>query len=160
MKNKTTIILALVVLVGGGLIWMASQSNQANEPVAVTSTSAALEAEVSQYDFGTININGGDVTTEFPVTNTGTEAIVIADGTTSCACTSAEIAGVGFDMHTGMKSEVTIAPGETKMVSATYDPLFHGPMGTGKISREVILKTNSVVTPEVRLRFNADVING
>jgi len=160
MKNKTTIFIAIAVLIGGGLIWTASGTEQAPNKEAVAKSTAALQAEVSQYDFGVIDINGGNVTTEFPVTNNGEEPIIIVDGTTSCACTSAEVAGVGFDMHTGMDSKVTIEPGETKVVTATYDPLFHGPNGIGKVTREVILKTNSVITPEVRFRFRADVIKG
>tara|TARA_B100000745_G_C20148595_1_gene393826 strand:+ start:1353 stop:1835 length:483 start_codon:yes stop_codon:yes gene_type:complete len=158
MTNKTIIYLAIAILIGGGLIWLTSQSSETPSPTAATGTTASLKAEVSQYDFGTIDINGGDVTTEFPVTNTGEEPIIVVDGTTSCACTSAEIEGVGFDMHKGMNSKVTIEPGETKTLTATYDPLFHGPNGTGKITREVILKTNSVVTPEVRVRFAANVV--
>ena len=57
-----------------------------------------------------------------------------------------------------MSKSVTIQPGETKTLSTTYDPLFHGPDGVGKITREVILQTNSVATPEVRMRFAANVI--
>tara|TARA_B100000508_G_scaffold32767_1_gene25349 strand:- start:605 stop:1096 length:492 start_codon:yes stop_codon:yes gene_type:complete len=161
-RNTVFIVITLIILGGLGLMWMSQPSNTGSSTTNATASksSAALVAEVGQYDFGTININGGNVTTEFPVTNTGEEPIVILDGTTSCACTKAEIESIGFDMHNGMKQKVTIQPGETKMLTTTYDPLFHGPNSIGKITREVILKTNSVVTPEVRMRFAADVIKG
>ncbi len=159
MNQKTIItILIAVVLIGGGFILL-TKPTQAPAQQAVTKTiTSALITETEQYDFGVIDIFGGKVATEFPVTNTGEEAITILDGTTSCACTTAEIAGVDFDMHNGMKKPVIIAPGETKMLLVTYDPLFHGPKGTGKITREVILKTNSSVTPELRAIFKAEVV--
>lgn len=159
MTNKNIIFFILAILIGGGLIWTAIlQSKETSQTTGATKSTAALKADMDQYDFGTIDINGGKVNTEFPVTNTGEENLVITDGTTSCACTNAEIEGVGFDMHKGMARPVTILPGETKSVTATYDPLFHGPNGIGKITREVILKTNSEVTPEVRMKFTADVV--
>lgn len=161
MKNNTFIIIAIVAILGVvGIIWGTQNSSESSQAATKQSSTASLVATIDQYDFGTIDINGGNVNTEFPVTNTGEEPIVIVDGTTSCACTSAEIDAVVFDMHNGMKQKVTIQPGETKMLTTTYDPLFHGPNSIGKITREVILKTNSVVTPEVRMRFAADVIKG
>ena len=161
MKQNTLVIVAIIAVLGViGIAWGTQGNNGPDQAATKQSSTASLVADTGQYDFGTIDINGGKVSTEFPVTNTGEEPIVIVDGTTSCACTSAEVEAVGFDMHKGMASPVTIEPGETKIVSTTYDPLFHGPNGTGKITREVILKTNSVVTPEVRMRFAADVIKG
>ena len=163
MNQKTTIaIIALIVIAGVGLMFLSKSDGTATQNATQSATkkvvNAALVTDAEQYDFGTIDINGGKVTHEFPVTNTGEEAIVVTDGTTSCACTSAELDGVTFDMHNKMNKTVVIEPGETKMMLAVYDPLFHGPKGTGKITREVILKTNSVVTPEIRARFKADVI--
>jgi len=159
MNQKTTIaIVVLTLLVGVGLIFAAKSGDAPTQNATKNVVNAALVTATEQYDFGTIDINGGTVSTEFPVTNTGEEAIVVTDGTTSCACTAAELEGVSFDMHKGMDKTVTIEPGETKMMTAVYDPLFHGPEGTGKITREVVLKTNSVVTPEIRARFKADVI--
>lgn len=159
MNQKTTIaVVALVLIAGFGLILASKSADAPSERAATGIVNASLVTKAEQYDFGTIDINGGKVSTEFPVTNTGEEPIVVKDGTTSCACTSAELEGVTFDMHKGMARTVTIEPGETKMMTATYDPLFHGPNGTGKITREVILKTNSVVTPEIRARFKANVV--
>lgn len=162
MNKQTILIIALVVLIGVGFSIMSKTPNTAPEEMQKEMknevVTAALTTSEEQFDFGTIDIFGGKVTTEFPVTNTGEEAITVLDGTTSCACTSAELEGVGFDMHKGMNKTVTIQPGETKMMSATYDPLFHGPNGTGKITREVILKTNSATTPEIRAIFKANVV--
>ncbi len=159
VNQKTTVIIIVVILlVGVGIMFALKPTDTSVQNATSTVIKAQLVTSTEQYDFGTIDINGGKVTTEFPVTNMGEETVTILDGTTSCACTSAELDGVSFDMHKGMNRTVTIEPGETKIMTATYDPLFHGPNSTGRITREVILKTNSVVTPEIRARFKADVI--
>ncbi len=160
MKQNTIIlIIARVLLIGAVGIFFLENTHFTMKDEVKGIVNASLVIEDPQYDFGVIDINGGDVTTEFAVTNTGEEPVEVLDGTTSCACTSAQLKGIDFDMHNGMVRTVTIMPGETKTLTATYDPLFHGPKGTGKITRDVILKTNSVTTPEIRARFKADVVS-
>ncbi len=157
MNGKiTTIVIGLVFISGLALLFVGLLPKQ---PEVQRIVNAPLQVEPPDYNFGTIDIKGGDVQTDFLVINVGTEPVIVSQGTTSCACTSASFDGVDFGMHTKMEQSVTIEPGERKTLTVTYDPFFHGPNGTGKVTREVILKTNSVSTPEVRVRIKADVIN-
>ena len=51
-----------------------------------------------------------------------------------------------------------LEPNEKAQLIATFDPLAHGPNGTGPIMRVIIIKTNSVKTPEVKFIFQGNVI--
>jgi len=119
--------------------------------------SSVLTSDKSIYDFGDIDIFGGKVTTEFILTNTGTEDIIILNGVTSCGCTEAEIDGILFGMHEGMSNEVVVKAGDTIPMKVIYDPLAHGPSGVGLAQRSVFLKTNSSATPELEVRIKAMV---
>ena len=110
------------------------------------------------HDFGDIDIFGGTVEKDFLVTNEGPDDVVILAGTTSCGCTDGVIDGVLFGMHEGMSREVRLAPGESKTLTAIYDPLAHGPDATGQVTRQLFLKTNSVENPELEVRVMANVM--
>jgi len=73
-------------------------------------------------------------------------------------CTEGKIDNFTFGMHGQSGGTVVIPAGESKVLTAIYDPLAHGPEGTGPITRELALKTNSTITPEVVVRFSGNVI--
>ena len=60
-------------------------------------------------------------------------------------------------MHKKLSQSITVKAGETKTMIAVFDPLAHGPEGTGKVTRELILGTNSENVKEIRARFQANV---
>ncbi len=122
---------------------------------SVTSTIAVVE---QPHDFGDIDIFGGKVSTTYTLKNEGPEDVTITQAATSCMCTEGEIAGLTFGMHGSEVKSVVIPAGGEEIVKAVYDPLAHGPSGTGPVTRELMLKTNSVETPEVRLKFSGNVI--
>ena len=155
MKTNTTLVIVIaIVLIGGGLLFFGGGGS----PNVETASASTLVADKQQHDFGEIDIRGGDVSADFALTNEGTEDIIIIGGTTSCGCTSGEIDGVGFGMHTDMRTDVVIPAGETKNLTVTYDPIFHGPSGTGLTQRSVLLKTNSSITPELEVRIKTVVV--
>lgn len=131
-------------------------SNTQNQKL--TKVASAVTVVESSYDFGEIDIFGGKVSTTYTLRNEGTEDIRILSGTTSCACTEGKIGGLEFSMHKSSGEYVIIEAGKEEMLTAIFDPLAHGPSGVGKIKREMYLKTNSTITPEIKVTFTADVI--
>lgn len=150
--KKTIITLIVTVGLLVGLAFLIS----GNENVTEGSGSAITLSETS-YDFGQIDIFGGKVSHDFILTNEGEEDVVVTAGTTSCGCTEGSLGGMMFGMHSSLRRSVIIPAGESMPMAAIYDPLAHGPNGTGKITRELMLQTNSRVTPELNMRISADV---
>lgn len=151
------VIVAGVVLLGYGMI---SSGQNSTEASAVTSeVSGAKIAVLEQpYDFGDIDIFAGKVDTTYTLKNEGTEDVIITKAGTSCMCTEGEIAGLTFGMHGSDVQAVVIPAGGEEKVKAIYDPLAHGPSGTGPVTRTLTLETNSTQTPQIELRFSANVV--
>jgi len=141
------LIIAFVFLPADG------QKSTLNAKVASTITVAE-----TPYDFGDIDIFGGKVSTTYTLINTGTEDVSITSAVTSCMCTEGEIGGLTFGMHESSGDMIIIPAGGEKILTATFDPLAHGPEGTGKIKRELYLKTNSTATPEIKVTFSGNVV--
>lgn len=148
----------------GGLIFLAvfilfsllmTNDQQPNQNPYVAS---AVIADRTFHDFGTIDIFGGKVSTTYTLKNTGEEDVSIVSAVTSCMCTEGEIGGLRFGMHDKTGLKVVIPAGEEKTLTAIYDPLAHGPNGTGKITRELTLTTDSSETPKIMVRFTANVV--
>ena len=141
------------------LIFSANYFGDNDKAAAVaTSVSSAISVTEQPYDFGDIDIFGGKVSTTYTLKNEGSEDVTITQAATSCMCTEGEIAGLSFGMHGSDVKSVVIPAGGEEVVTAVYDPLAHGPNGTGPVTRELMLKTNSTESPEVRLKFSANVI--
>lgn len=119
---------------------------------------SVVVVEKTDHDFGDIDIFGGKVHTTYVLKNEGIEDVKIISAITSCMCTEGEIGGMKFGMHSATGGRVTIPAGGEEILTAIYDPLAHGPNGTGKITRELMLKTNSTETPEIEVRLSANVV--
>lgn len=146
---------AVILIALGFLFFFAGDKNVTNE---IQSVSSAIEIVEGDYSFGEIDIFGGKVSTTYTLRNTGEENVRIVNAITSCMCTEGEIGGMTFGMH-GKENKVVIIPaGEEMVLTAVFDPLAHGPEGIGKITRELMLTTNSTETPEVNMKFSGDVI--
>ena len=114
--------------------------------------------EKTSHDFGEIDIFGGKVSTTYTLKNEGSEDVRIISAITSCMCTEGEIGGMKFGMHSVTGEKIIIPAGGEEILTAVYDPLAHGPNGTGKVTRELILKTNSTETPEIKVLLIANVV--
>ncbi len=163
MKNQNIIIGLLAILVLGSIWWFTSQDQSSSQQettaleITTTESKSALVATSNSYDFGEIDIFAGDVSTTYTLENTGTEPVTITSATTSCMCTEGEIGGITFGMHESDLDSLVIPAGATEVLTATYDPLAHGPNGTGPVTRVLTLKTDSTETPQVELRLSANV---
>lgn len=151
--NKYIIGTISLVVVLMGISYVLSSDDKTTPQVA-----SVLTAAEQTYDFGEIDIFGGKVSTTYTLTNEGTEDVIITSAVTSCMCTEGKIGDLTFGMHESSGKTVIIPAGEEKTLTAIFDPLAHGPNGTGKIKRELFLKTNSTQTPEVRVTFSGNVI--
>lgn len=153
--NKYVIIGS--ILAAAFLVWGVYAASHKGT-VTIEQVSAAVQPMEGSFDFGDIDIFGGKVETTYTLQNTGTEDVTIMSAQTSCMCTEGKIDGLTFGMHGQSDGVVVVPAGESKVLTAIFDPLAHGPEGTGPITRELILKTNSTATPEVVVRFSGNVI--
>lgn len=152
---KKNIIGVLVLIAFFALIVLISSNTDTSKDLKINSL---VTVDRLSYDFGDIEIFAGKVSTTYTLKNEGTEDVSILSGITSCMCTEGEIGNLKFGMHGSSGETVIIPVGGEKILTATFDPLAHGPSGTGKIKREVILKTNSIITPEIEVTFSANVV--
>lgn len=160
-SGKTKIVLgASVLILGlGGLVIAAKPGPATNSPTAVelvrasaaNKSNSRLTATQTKFSFGPISMASGKVKHRYPITNVGTEPVVISKLYTSCMCTTAALvkggkAGEAFGMpgHTPIPTiNVPIRPGEEAFVEVVFDPAAHGPAGVGPIERVVTLENNS-----------------
>lgn len=158
--RNTKIILGAgaVILVIGGLVIAAKPDPVKKTPTAVELVKASsagnsagrLSAAQTKFSFGPISMARGKVTHRYPITNAGTEPIIIRKLYTSCMCTTAALvkngkAGEAFGMpgHSPIPTiNVPINPREEAFVEVIFDPAAHGPAGVGPIERVVTLENN------------------
>jgi len=74
------------------------------------SSGPSIAFKATEHDFGKIKEQDGKVTYNFTFVNTGAEALLIQNVSTSCGCTSPDW------------TRQPVAPGASGFVSATYDP--------------------------------------
>lgn len=144
-------IIALLIIAGGIYLGV----SDAFSPNVSDST---LKISKIFHDFGDIDIASGKVSAIYPITNTGETPVDILWGKTTCMCTEGFIADKKFGMHEGFTGKVTIGPGETKELTAVFDPMAHGPNGIGPITRTLTLGTNSTATETLEFKFEGNVI--
>jgi hypothetical protein len=147
------ILIAVIVLIGAGLYVMKSK-----EEVIIEGT-PKMVITPEAYDFGTVSVRGGVVTTTLLIENRGDGDLVIEDMDTSCGCTSASVIYNGregplFNMRehgTNPKGwSQRIHPGEKAYLKVYYNPRVH-PDIRGEVIRYVNLYTNDPQKPVVRV---------
>lgn len=135
-----------VVLVVLGLV-LVNKSQPTSTPVQADSGANAEVVGETSFDWGQIDIEGGVVDRTFEIKNSGTSDLIVSNIKTSCACTEAIVSINGadsppFGMHTRSNWKGTVKPGDVASFRVVFDPMFHGPQGTGPISRIVSVSTN------------------
>ena len=149
----------VVILALGGLIIAAQPGPAKPTPTAVemvradaaNKSAGRLTTTQTKFSFGSISMARGKVTHRYPITNAGTEPVVIRKLYTSCMCTTAALvkngkAGEAFGMpgHTPIPTiNVPINPREEAFIEVIFDPAAHGPAGVGPIERVVTLENNA-----------------
>lgn len=163
---KKILIMSVIALALVGGIFTIARSPAGGDPAPAVAGARApqpLSVIGSPYDFGPVSMARGKVSYDFRVTNSGTEPVTIRKMYTSCMCTVARlttregtIGPVGMPGHGFVPNiDRVIAPGETAVVTATFDPAAHGPAGIGRIDRTVILERDAGLP--VELAFSATV---
>ena len=154
--NKYTLgAIGIVALLIIGSFLLPTESKENTSEARIASPIVVVE---QPHDFGDIDIFGGKVSTTYTLKNEGTEDVTITRAQTSCMCTEGQIEDLQFGMHGSTNKKVVIPAGEAKTLTAIYDPLAHGPNGVGPVTRELMLQTNSEVTPEIQVKFSGNVI--
>lgn len=98
-----------------------------------------IEFDRTEHDYGEVE-QGGDGTTEFVFTNTGTEPLIISKAKGSCGCTVPEW------------PKEPIAPGAKSAIKVKYDTKRVGP-----ISKSVTITSNSVDNSTALLKIKGSV---
>ncbi len=117
----------------------------------------------TSHDWGQIDIKGGHVEKIFQIKNTGDSDLEVTNFKTSCMCTEAQVIIAGnnspvFGMHSRSGWRGVLKPGETADVKVVFDPMFHGPQGTGPITRMVSFNTNDSNNQTVEFRLAGNVV--
>jgi cytochrome c biogenesis protein CcdA len=103
-----------------------------------------IQLSPPELDLGAIP-NTGPVSCTLKVRNVGRGWLEITGLSTSCGCTTAEIA------------RQRLAPGEATDLVVTFDPQAHGGL-TGPFLRQVYIRSNDPETPEAVLTFRGTVV--
>lgn len=165
-NDKTTLyfiigVVAFTILLVIGGIFLIGGDSSSN---MTENENAAIEVEgIKTHDWGDIDINGGVVEKTFKVKNTGSGDLEITDFVTSCMCTTVQVNINGqsspvFDMHSKSSWVGSIPEGSEAEISVVFDPMFHGPTGTGPITRTVKFETNDSANSIIEFKLTGTVI--
>lgn len=143
-----------IYLVGGiiGILLLIGIGYSVVKPSEQIGTSAGegkLEIVEDYYDFGTVGLD--NVSHKYRVRNSGDGPLTIAQLSTSCGCTAAQIettagASQPFRMDHGNlpPTNVVLAAGEEADIIATYNPLAHGlANAAGQFRRSIYIETDN-----------------
>ena len=103
-----------------------------------------IELSATEFDFGAVP-NTGPVSHTFQVRNTGDGPLQISGVSTSCGCTTAEVAN-----H-------KLASGQATDLTVTHDPLAHDG-ATGEFMRVVYVRSDDPNRPEATLTIRVTVV--
>jgi cytochrome c-type biogenesis protein CcmH/NrfF len=124
-----------------------------------------LVAEPESVDLGRVPIDGGLVTLTFTLRNAGRSDLTLFGALTSCGCTTAVIeTAEGVSPPFGANAaenpadwSAVLAPGEEVRMVVTFDPLFHGPEGTGRVRRTVSVLSDDPLSRRLDVTFEAEI---
>lgn len=158
-KRKRTIMkagIAAVVLVFIGYFFLYSSS-----PAAAPEGSPLMKITPTRYDFGSVSVGKGVVSTAMDILNEGEGNLVINQLESSCMCTTATIIKDGaegpvFGMHRNPSAfgwSQTIGPNETAQLKIYYDPTVHREL-RGPVTRIITIHSNDPVNPQKEIRID------
>lgn len=155
---KISVISLVAVLIVGGIVFGIVKSvknrNLGDSKVEITEL---------KYDAGVVSMTDGLVKHTYEIKNIGKGDLKIKKIRTSCMCTTARLR-VGdsispeFGMHDSFSWSKRITPGGTGFLEVTFDPAFHGPEGTGLVTRAIYVSTNDSENKELEFLLTADVV--
>jgi hypothetical protein len=163
-KMLVWLIAISVIAIGFGIY---SSQQKAAAPSAAPRAQAEVQAAVPAgglvsarpyYDFGTISMAAGNVSTTYRVRNDSAAPLTINGIFTSCMCTTATLVMAsgrkqgpfGMPGHGPLKAvSAQLAPGEVALLELVFDPAAHGPSGIGRIER--VVTVNAKGAPPLEL---------
>ena len=162
-KNLIILYIAGAILLGGLFAFFSGGGKNGIKPSEYSQ--GALVAAETEFDFGTIPMEGGDVSHRFQLKNEGEEPVLIEKVYTSCMCTIAEVfdkdgknrGEFGMPGHGPQRTDISVGSKEPVFIDAVFDPAAHGPSGVGLAERVIYIETNSQKSPKVELSFTATV---
>ena len=155
-KMLYALIAISIIAIGFGVY---SSQRKAAAPNAVPQAQASPQAAAQpgalvsarpSYDFGTISMKAGNVSTTYRIKNEGAEPLALDKIYTSCMCTTATLVTAngrkqgpfGMPGHGPLKPATgQLAPGEMALLEVVFDPAAHGPSGVGRIERVITVET-------------------
>jgi len=162
--NKSLIIGVVIItfFILGMSVFLLADDTKSSQNV-VSENARAEIVEPTSFDWGTIPINGGNVTKSFALKNTGTESLRLFNVKTSCHCTvatltidnktSEEFGMSGFSDWVG-----EVKPNNEAKLTVIFDPAFHGPQGIGPVTRYVSVETNDKASPKITFTLTGTVV--
>lgn len=163
MSSSNKIIIGVIsftmLAIIGGTVFLSKTGPAQLE----TAQNVQLELPITSHDWGEIDINAGNVTKTFEIKNNGSDTLELANVSTSCMCTTAQVTvndqpSPFFGMHSASSWQGKVNPGESANVYIEFDPLFHGPNGVGQITRQVSVETNDPDNPIITFNLTGNVI--
>jgi len=155
-------VLASIILVVGGLIWLGSTKEEGT----ANASSGSLSVSETSWNLGMISMKDGLNEKKIELKNETDSPVTVTEMQTSCMCTTATVINEngrkgptkGMVGHGGTpRMSQVIAPGETAQLAVVYDPNAHGPDAVGPITRNVTIRTDSADQPKIDLRFSGIV---
>lgn len=153
------VFLSLLVL-GGGVIFA---SKIGGKPEVAPNKEVKAQVSETNYSWGEIPIDGGNVKKNFPIKNAGQDILKVFNVKTSCMCTTTRVLiqeqlSPPFGMHSQSPWVGKIAPGEEAQLEIVFDPAYHGPSGLGPITREILLETNDPANSKLIFTLTGTVV--
>lgn len=153
MKNLRKILVITLAAAAILLIGCESQVTNTSTPDLISTNASGLISPLEEisFDWGDINIMGGDVAKTFKFKNEGDQDLIIKSAITSCMCTTAQVnlfdgsQSPLFGMHSKTPWGGVVKPGEEFEIEVVFDPLAHGPDAVGPIQRSIYIETSSEI---------------
>lgn len=162
---KTFIAFVIVIVIIGGLAYLASkQQKTENIPPIVSDTQAKIEVPVKSADLGQMNVKD-EKFYDFEIKNIGTASLIIYRVFTSCDCTFAKVfignkesPEFNMEMHSppeALRWQGEILPNQKAILRATYKPAVMPVFGP--VERAIIFSTNDANNQQIELSIKAEV---
>lgn len=162
--NEKRIILGIVlftilILVGGIVLLSGGGSTSAT---ITASQNAKAKVDQKNYDWGQINMKGGNISKTFTIKNIGTDTLKLTNIKTSCHCTKAQvkignISSPYFGMNNVSSWIGEVPPRQEAQLEVVFDPAYHGPQGIGPITRLVSVETNDKSNSRIEFSLTGTV---
>ena len=130
MRRRRVLWLLAAALLAGG-----AGSGRAEEQ-----KTPRIRVEPEAFDFGKA-LPAKTLRKEFTLSNFGDEALVIENVSTTCGCTAA------------LASDTKLAPGSSTVLRVTLETRSY----TGKLERQVLVRSNDPKTPLLTVKVSATV---